>query len=322
MTRIKYQGNGQRQTYTAELDTAINDRYKHPSNYLAESTLTHAVNVALLLDRPLLLTGEPGTGKSELASSVAWELGFGAPLKFETKSTSMARDLFYIVDTVGRFKSEQGHDARAFLTYCALGKAILFANEPEAVQDYLTPGMKHPGRRRSLVLIDEVDKASRDFPNDILNEIEYLRFAIPELGNATISATPEYRPFVVITSNSEKDLPDAFLRRCVYHNLLFPERGTLKNIVSRRLGEFTGAKSALLDSALDLFFLLRKGQLRKNPATSELLDWLQVLRENQNESDTPLSRSLAESTLSSLVKTAEDQDKVMKIVEVWSRNRT
>lgn len=322
MTRIMYQGNGQRQASIPDLDTVIHDRYKNPSNYLAEPNLAHAVNVALLLDRPLLLTGEPGTGKSELANSVAWELGFGDPLKFETKSTSMARDLFYIVDTVGRFKSEQGRDPREFLSYCALGKAILFANEPEAVRDYLTPALRHPGRRRSLVLLDEVDKAPRDFPNDILNEIEYLRFTIPELGNATISATPEYRPFVVITSNSEKDLPDAFLRRCVYHNLRFPERGTLKNIVARRLGEFTGAKSALLESALDLFFLLRKGQLRKNPATSELLDWLQVLRENQNGSDTPLSQSLAESTLSSLVKTAEDQDKAMKIVEAWSHSRT
>jgi MoxR-like ATPase len=317
-----YQGTGRRQASTPELDTVTHDRYKNPSNYLAEPNLAHAVNVALLLDRPLLLTGEPGTGKSELANSVAWELGFGEPLKFETKSTSMARDLFYIVDTVGRFKSEQGRDPRASLSYCALGKAILFANEPKAVLDYLTPAMGHPGRRRSLVLLDEVDKAPRDFPNDILNEIEHLRFTIPELGNATISAMPEYRPFVVITSNSEKDLPDAFLRRCVYHNLRFPERDTLKNIVARRLGEFTGAKSVLLESALDLFFLLRKGQLRKNPATSELLDWLQVLRETQNGSDTALSQSLAENTLSSLVKTAEDQEKAMKIVEAWSRTRT
>jgi MoxR-like ATPase len=323
MTRIVYQGNGQRQASTPELDSATHDRYRRPSDYIAEPSLVNAVNVALLLDRPLLLTGEPGTGKSQLAYSVAWELGFGEPLKFETKSTSVARDLFYIFDTVGRFKSDQGQNAHAFLSYSALGKAILFANEEATVSKYLSPGMQHGVRRRSLVLIDEVDKAPRDFPNDILNELEYLHFTVPELGNVVISAVDEYRPVVVITSNSEKDLPDAFLRRCIYYNVPFPKRETLMTIVTKRLGEFTGAKSTLLDSALNLFFFLRQpsSQLRKNPATAELLDWLLVLRESDDENDAGLTQSLAVSTISSLIKTAEDQEKALKVIEAWYRNR-
>jgi MoxR-like ATPase len=183
--------------------------------------------------------------------------------------------------------------------------------------------MVHGGKRRSVVLIDEVDKAPRDFPNDLLNELDYFHFSVPELGNEPVSADNDYRPIVVITSNSEKDLPDAFLRRCIYYNLPFPDRETLEKIVARRLGEFAGSSSALYKGALDLFFQLRErsSQLRKIPATAELLDWLLALRKCQNGGASVLTRKLVDKTLSSLVKTAEDQVKATVIVERWDSSR-
>ena len=323
MSQLFYLGNGHRHESRPETDTRSQNRYRSPKDYIAEPGLVNAVNVALLLAKPLLLTGEPGTGKSQLAYSLAWELGFKEPLKFETKSTSTARDLFYTFDTVSRFKAMHDQDTRVFLTYNALGKAILFANDEVAVSKYLTPQMVHGGKRRSVVLIDEVDKAPRDFPNDILNELEYLHFSVPELGNNTISVDDEYRPIVVITSNSERDLPDAFLRRCIYYNLPFPDHDTLQKIVISRLGEFAGSSSVLLASALDLFFRLREraSQLRKNPATAELLDWLLALRAHQNGREANLTRELVDRTLSSLIKTAEDQDRAKTIVERWYNSR-
>jgi MoxR-like ATPase len=336
MSHLFYSGKGQQppgkeqqqsppETGESFSETAARSptRCRRPEDYIAEPGLVNAVNVGLLLDKPLLLTGEPGTGKSQLAYSLAWELHLGEPFKFETKSTSTARDLFYSFDTVGRFKSADDQNALKFLTYHALGKAILLANDEGAVSKYLTPQVVHGRKRRSVVLIDEVDKAPRDFPNDILNELEYLHFAVPEIGNELISVNDEYRPIVVITSNSEKDLPDAFLRRCIYYNLPFPDHDTLQNIVVRRLGEFSGASSLLLTSALELFFLLRQrsSQLRKNPATSELLDWLFALRAVQNGRDSNLTRESVDKTLSSLIKTAEDQERAKAILERWYSSR-
>jgi MoxR-like ATPase len=295
-------------------------QYRRAEDYIAEPGLVSAVNVALLLDKPLLLTGEPGTGKTQLAYSLAWELGFGDPLAFETKSTSAANDLFYTFDTVGRFKaSSQDSDPLKFLTFNAFGRAILCANEPESVENVLSPMLHHGGKRRSVVLIDEVDKASRDFPNDILNELEDLRFAIPELSGITVSAEPDYRPIVVITSNSEKDLPDAFLRRCIYYNVPFPKAEVLREIVTRRLGEFASSSSELLSNALSFFFKLREPgtQLRKNPATAELLDWLITLRGVASPNSTAWSHERVKDTMSALVKTAEDQDRALKVADRW-----
>src|SRR3954463_12537901 len=146
----------------------------------------------------------------------------------------------------------------SFLTYNAFGRAILLANNEAAVSAYMTPQFIHGGKRRSVVLIDEVDKAPRDFPNDLLRGLDYLHFSIPEFENIVISADPDYRPIVVITSNSETDVPDAFLRRCIYYNIQFPSREMLTDIVLKRLGEFSGNSSALLATALDLFFEFRK----------------------------------------------------------------
>lgn len=295
-----------------------------PEDYLPGAGLVDAVNVALVLGQPLLLTGEPGTGKTQLAYTLGWKLGLGEPLKFETKSTSCARDLFYTLDSLGRFRAAQSGieaDPLNFISYNALGVAILRANDSSNVAGFLPPDFVHGGKRRSVVLIDEVDKASRDFPNDILNEIEHLYFKIPELGNIKASASFDMRPIIVITSNSEKNLPDAFLRRCVYYNIPFPERQELERIVSCRLGELVGDSNSFIKDALEIFYQLRdkSNGLRKRPSTAEFLGWLITLSELSNDSQNPIAEQpdLVLRTLSALVKAAEDQERSIKIVERW-----
>lgn len=201
-----------------------------PWDYNPEPGLVDAVNVALMLGKPLLLTGEPGCGKTTFAYNLAWELGLGPPLKFETKSGSVARDLFYQFDTMGMFKAaymKDGKRTRAedFITYSAFGEAIILAgvriHEPRLAERYA-----HTQPIRSVVLIDEVDKAPRDFPNDILNELERMYFKVPELANREwgelrIDAAPQLKPVVILTSNLEKQLPPAFLRRCIFHDVPF-----------------------------------------------------------------------------------------------------
>jgi MoxR-like ATPase len=311
-------GEGASTKARAPLPTSRKHRYQQPSQYVAEPDLRDATNVALALGQPLLLTGEPGTGKTQLAYSLAWELGLGDPLKFETKSTSTAKDLFYTYDVLGRFTASKSHGTPgkpdhvlSYVRFNALGKAILLANPLEKAQRFITPGVKHEGPRRSVVLIDEVDKAPRDFPNDLLNEIEGMYFRFPELDDSVISAPPAMHPIVIITSNSEKSLPDAFLRRCVYYNIPFPDRPTVERIVVSRVGELAGGGSEFLSLVLDLFFGLRTltPPLRKKPATAELLNWIVVLREAAPDASNPLrtSPALALQTLSSFIKTAEDR---------------
>jgi MoxR-like ATPase len=312
---------------TSEL--ARRARHPHPGDYLADDGLVNAVNVALLLNQPLLLTGEPGTGKSQLAYSVAWELGLGEPLRFNTKSTSTARDLLYSYDALGRFHAAQtggATDTARFITFNALGLAILYTNEPADLAAVLGNGRAHETRRRSVVLVDEVDKAPRDFPNDLLIELEESRFRIPELGNVEICANRQLLPILIITSNSEKDLPDAFLRRCAYYHLPFPDRQRLTSIVERRLGQYAGGSSDFLSSALDLFELLRRkgAGLRKPPSTAEFLAWVAALRNREPDNPNPLSdaRAAALQTLSLLVKTAEDQGRSADVVARWAEGRS
>lgn len=321
-----YTGNPENhQAQPAELPRSRRAGQDDPAGYLPDQGLVDAVNVALLLGQPLLLTGEPGTGKTQLAYSVAYELGFGAPLKFETKSTGTARELFYTYDTLGRFHAAQTREGSQnsldYLTYNALGKAILLAKEKNAVASWLPKGFVHDGPRRSVVLIDEVDKAPRDFPNDILNEVEGMYFKIPELGNVEIRADESMLPVLIITSNSEKHLPDAFLRRCVYYNIPFPHETRLKQIVDQRIGKFTGSSSQLLEDALDLFRTLRDNNsgLHKKPATAELLGWLIVLSQISIDGENPFRHQperLA-STLTTLVKTEEDQKRAKTVLDEW-----
>jgi MoxR-like ATPase len=335
MAFLFYHGEGTQADHPVTLPQARNKELTNPEHYRADPGLRDACNVALYLRQPLLLTGEPGTGKTQFAHSLAWELRLGEtpnfePLRFETKSTSTARDLFYTYDAIGRFHDVQSMEGKAppildYLTYHALGKAILLSNDPADVAGCLN--FPHTTPRQSVVLIDEVDKAPRDFPNDILNELDRSFFRIPELDGAEIPANPQLAPIVIITSNSERDLPDAFLRRCIYYHIPFPTTDTLREIVVSRLDAYLGQSDAFLDDALSLFKHLREQRsLRKKPATAELLGWILTLRElgkgeKGDKIDNPLTNlALVERTLSTLVKTKEDQDKALKtIVPDWHR---
>ncbi len=287
-----------------------------PAGYLMESTLVDAVNVALLLSQPLLVTGEPGTGKTQLAYRVAWELGLSEPLRFDTKSSSSARDVLYRYDTLSRFHAANTNTGSQnnldYLTYVALGAAIVLSRTPDEVREFLPPGFHHQGARRSVVLVDEIDKAPRDFPNDLLLEVDALRFRIPELNmNKEIEADPALRPVLILTSNSEQNLPDAFLRRCIYYHIPLPNRTRLAEIVRNRLPGVchTEANSVFLDSGLDFFQEVRDLDLRKQPSTAELLNWLQTLEgygvtpeQKVQEVQEPLLKSLT-----TLAKTEEDR---------------
>jgi MoxR-like ATPase len=300
----------------------------YPETYMPDDGLVDAVNVALLLGQPLLLTGEAGTGKTHLAYHVAWQ--FGLPvLKFETKSEHKAQDLFYIYDALRHFHAVQvaqacnqdTPNAKDFLEYTALGKAIILANELETVQKFLPAGFKHPGKpQRSVVLIDEIDKAPRDFPNDILNEIEDKHFRVPELGtdDEIKVADKQFKPILILTSNSEKHLPAAFLRRCVYYNITFPKREVLAEIAAKRLGQIAKDSSEFLPDALDLFLELRN-QLREKPATAKLLNWLMTLHQmfkGHNGTEYRYPDALAR-TLSTLVTNNDDQKIAKNIFEDW-----
>jgi len=320
-----YNGQGAEPAEPAQLPSPDRSRFRDPRRYLPDPALVKAVNVALLLGQPLLLTGEPGTGKTQLAYSVSRELGYGEPLLFETKSSSVARDLFYTYDTVARFQAVQTGRSladRDYLTYNALGLAILYANDAGRVADALPEGFAHPGaKRRSIVLIDEIDKAPRDFPNDILNEVEHMYFKVQELGNRELRADEEMRPVLIMTSNSEKHLPDAFLRRCVYHHIAFPQKQQLARIVVARLGQFTEG-SRFLSEALDFFERVRRLEgISKKPATAEMLGWLFYLTERGARPEDRLAAHADEvrASLGVLVKDTADRAAVLPAVDEWLR---
>jgi len=271
-------------------------RLDDPADYDADPGLVDAMNVALLLGRPLLLTGRPGTGKSQFAERVAWEFDLAPVLRFEAQSVSEAQDLFYRFDTIGRLGASQKGDARArdYLSLSALGKAVLYSNPMlEAAADVPPLKPPHPAPqhgRASVVLIDEIDKASRDFPNDLLNQIEKLTFTVPELENRSFEAArgSERRPIVVITSNSERELPEPFLRRCIYYNIPDPQEERLRRIVATRvlsrLLERTVADGAtlpkLFHELVGCFTAYRDKSGQRvlfKPGTSELLDLARVV---------------------------------------------
>lgn len=320
----------QRKDAYKDLPAPRRSEWDAPDKYLADPGLVDAANVALVLGQPLLLTGEAGAGKTQFASNLAWELDLGEVLKFETKSTSVARDLFYTYDAIKRFQDSQAggpkpENALPYIDYQALGRAILRTRARGEIQAYVTDEFKdEPEKARSVVLIDEIDKAPRDFPNDILNEIEQAYFRIPEIGNQKVAANTQLPPVVVITSNSEKDLPDAFLRRCIYYHIPFPNPERMRQIVENRLGAYVTGTDGFVDDALSLFYTLRaaQGGLRKNPSTAEMLGWMLALKEMAPGHKNPLADpEMIERGLSTLIKNTADQEKARKEVERWRVQR-
>jgi MoxR-like ATPase len=302
------------------------EKASDPAGYLPDDGLVDAVNVALLLQQPLLLTGEAGTGKTQLAFSIAWELGLSKPLMFETKSTSVSRDLFYNFDNLRRFQAAQSTsqdiDPRLFLQFNALGLALLRTLPPSEAAAFLPQGAEvHHKSERSVVLIDEIDKAPRDLPNDILNEMEKLYFRIPELGGRIIAADRALRPIVVITSNSEKSLPDPFLRRCIFYHIPFPDETRLEEIVLSRMAGLSAGPDAALTGVLGFFERLRQPviALRKRPGTAELLNWVAALvGVGVNPAAALKSQAdKAVTTLSALAKHPEDQARVLGVFKAW-----
>jgi MoxR-like ATPase len=285
------------------------------TGYEADEDLEAAVNVALLLGQPLLLSGEPGTGKTQLPFHLSNQFGWGDPFVFEAKSTSTYRDLFYTYDALGRFHAKDTPGAsiaaRDYIEYNALGRAILRTRERKHIEQYLRNDYAHDGPKSSVVLIDEIDKAPRDFPNDILREIENLYFKVPEIDLEEIRADETRRIVVVITSNSEKTLPPAFLRRCTFFHIQPASDEKLAQILTNRLGKLASGDT-FYEDALKIYNNLRKAGLEKSPATAELIAWVAYLRRRQitNLKDMEAIRA----SLCVLVKSEEDRKKASSVI--------
>ena len=232
-------------------------KFNGTQNYVATEDLKIAVNAAVTLERPLLVKGEPGTGKTELAKQVANSLGLQL-YEWNIKSTTKAQQGLYEYDAVSRLRDSQLGDKKV-----------------EEVKNYIKKGklwQAFESDEKVVLLIDEVDKADIEFPNDLLQELDKMAFHVYETGE---NITAKKRPVVIITSNNEKELPDAFLRRCFFHYIRFPDQETLEKIVRVH---YPNIKQNLLSTALAQFFELREQPgLKKKPSTSEALDWLKLL---------------------------------------------
>lgn len=245
--------------------------------YIASQDLADVVNVAVALEKPLLIRGEPGTGKTLLATAVAESLGMDL-VTWHVKSTTKAQEGLYTYDTVqrlhdSRFGDGDVHDVSRYIKMGPLGTA--FERD-----------------ERCVLLLDEIDKADLEFPNDLLHELDQMRFVVSETGREVVA---KHRPVVIITSNAEKELPDAFLRRCVFHYISFPDRELMERIVRVH---YPDLEQTLIDRCMSKFYWLRSQEgLRKKPSTSELVDWIGALArggidENRLESEIPFIGTL------------------------------
>lgn len=232
-------------------------KYKGSNDYIASDELMNSVNIAIALQKPLLIKGEPGTGKTMLAQSIADSLGMDLII-WNIKSTTKAQEGLYVYDTVQRLYDSQfkDHDVADIKQYIKLGKL----------------GEAFMAEKQVVLLIDEVDKADLEFPNDLLWELDQMSFYIPET-RETITA--RHRPIVIVTSNAEKELPDAFLRRCIFHYIAFPDQEGMERIVRVH---HPNLEKKILEQAMETFYNLRNvPNIQKKPSTSELIDWLQAL---------------------------------------------
>ena len=327
----------------------------HPAGYFAGPDLVDAVNTALLLNKPLLLTGNPGTGKSDLAQRIAWEFDIGPVLRFEAQSLSEANDLFYRFDLVRHVAASHtarpaapgdapNADPKAFISFGPLGKAILRSN-PHAVEhagfwNKAFPKLDPPEKgERSVVLIDEIDKASRDFPNDLLNAIERLEVPVREIPTRLyVTDDAALRPIIVITCNLERELPDPFLRRCIYFHIPDPLEDVLRRIVLARVfPESLGsdppgwlssrAKMPELFEQMLGFFLehrdQKKGALAYASGPAELIDWSNAVRASLDPAagqppsgDIKQHEGIVRRSLGALAKHRDDRDVLLKALRL------
>ena len=239
-------------------------KFSGTKRYISTEDLTIAVNASITLERPLLVKGEPGTGKTELARQIAENLGVDI-FEWNIKSTTRAQQGLYEYDAVSRLRDSQLGDAKI-----------------KNISNYIKKGKiweAFENRNKCVLLIDEIDKADIEFPNDLLQELDRMDFYVYETGQTIKAKT---RPIIIITSNNEKELPDAFLRRCFFHYISFPDNDTMQKIVDVH---YPDIKSKLVSESLKVFYELREiPGLKKKPSTSELLDWLKLL---MNEDITP-----------------------------------
>ena len=327
---------------------------KSPQHYYLSDTnpLKSTIFLALKLGKPLLITGEPGTGKTQLAHWAAWYLStkqnenitpfLPEPFIFHTKSSSAGRDLFYNYDAISHFQDKEGKkNVTEFISLAAMGQAICQTmGSSIAVSKFGLNGTRNiqslqENPHSSVLLIDEIDKAPRDLSNDLLNEIENNKFFIPELETEIVrSSDRKTRILVILTSNSEKSLPDAFLRRCLFYHIPFPSENDLIKIILQRITPFLEeiGKNAQIDfnehykRALKLFHLIRVKTHVKPPSTSELLDWIKVLHiENLIQDDLsdnniayypPERKKMLQLSLYTLLKTKEDLEVIEELLKL------
>lgn len=263
------------------------DRFQGTNSYILSDALREIVNAAIVLKRPLLLKGEPGTGKTELSQVIAEDLGLRL-IRWNIKSTSKASEGLYVYDTVQRLNDSRFHDKdvsdiRQYIKFGKLGESLRSEDQ-------------------TVLLIDEIDKADLEFPNDLLFELDQMSFDVVETGDHFKAI---HRPIVVITSNSEKELPDAFLRRCLFHYIEFPDPSMMEKIAQVH---FPDLQHNLLSQIIAKFYFIRqRHELRKRPSTSELLDWIQAILAG-GISEKQLNKRLP--FLGVLLKTEEDVAKV------------
>ncbi|MDD3652970.1 MAG: MoxR family ATPase [Desulfotomaculaceae bacterium] len=273
--------------------------FKGTANYIVSEDLRNSVNVSITLGRPLLIKGEPGTGKTMLARSIAEGLGLKLII-WNIKSTTKAQDGLYVYDTVQRLYDSQfgDHDVSDISQYIKMGKL----------------GEAFLSDNPVVLLIDEIDKADLEFPNDLLWELDMMSFYIPETG---VTVTAKHRPIVIITSNAEKELPDAFLRRCIFHYINFPEPEMMVNIINVHHPHL---EDKLIHEAMEAFYWIRTlNGLQKKPSTSELLDWVQALTVGGVSLD-KIRREIP--LLGVLLKKNQDFDVILSRLRTQSTNKT
>lgn len=298
------------------------------TDYIIDAAQQYALDAAIELGQPLLLTGEPGTGKTMMAY---WAVEYlnkkfnnsfhPELLRFNTKTTSRASDLFYTYDALSHFqvanlKRNEEVATEGFINFEPFGKAIAFSNpKPELGKRF---GLDLPETaKNSVVLIDEIDKAPRDFTNDLLDEVENYRFKIKELSDVQYEKEKDAKVVVIMTSNSEKNLPDAFLRRCAFYHIEFPKAEQLRKIVELHLGnEITNETKEGYDKLISFFEKARDKAVRKKPATAELIGWMKLLSMDGflTETNDAKRKEMLQRNLAFLVKTKDDLEAIKQLI--------